>query len=213
MPAPQEWRSFPTIQGEAVGRSGADRIPFRKAAGRTKEGVLVQRKLASQGFAGSNFTIHCEEQYAVCPEGKQSTKWNEVQDRSGNPVIKIGFASRNCRVCPSRERCTRSVRPRRTITLRPEKQNAALQAARQRESTKEFGQEYGKRAGVEGTLSQAVRVCEMRRSRYAGLTKTHLQHVFTATALNFLRVGQWLLGTPRARTRESAFVRLMTSPT
>jgi transposase len=167
---------------------------------------------AGQGFAAINFTIHWEEQYAVCPEGKQSTKWNEVQDRSGNPVIKIGFASRDCRVCPSRERCTRSVRPRRTITLRPEKQNAALQAARQRESTKEFGQEYGKRAGVEGTLSQAVRVCEMRRSRYVGLTKTHLQHVFTATALNFVRVGQWLLGTPRARTRESAFVRLMTSP-
>lgn len=167
---------------------------------------------ASQGFAASNFTIHWEEQYAVCPEGKQSTKWNEVLDRSGNPVIKIGFASRDCRVCPSRERCTRSVRPRRTITLRPEKQNAALQAARQRESTKEFGQEYGKRAGVEGTLSQAVRVCEMRRSRYVGLTKTHLQHVFTATALNFVRVGQWLLGTPRARTRESAFVRLMASP-
>jgi transposase len=165
-----------------------------------------------QGFAARNFTVHWEEQYAVCPEGKQSTKWNEVLDQRGNPVIKIGFASRDCRVCPSRERCTRSVRPRRTVTVRPEKQNAALQAARQRESTEEFVREYGKRAGVEGTLSQGIRVCEMRRSRYVGLAKTHLQHVITGAALNFVRVGQWLLGTPRARTRESAFVRLMASP-
>ena len=94
----------------------------------------------------------------------------------------------------------------------PEKQYNALRAARQRESTEEFAREYGKRAGIEGTLSQGIRVCEMRRSRYVGLAKTHLQHVLTATALNFLRVGQWRLGTPRARTRESAFVRLMASP-
>jgi transposase len=168
---------------------------------------------AGQGFAASDFTIDWEGQYAVCPEGKQSTKWNEVLDQRGNPVIKIGFASRDCRVCPSRERCTRSVRPRRTVTARPEKQYHALRAARQRESTAEFAREYGKRAGVEGTLSQGVRVCAMRRSRYVGLAKTHLQHVLTAAALNLVRVGQWLLGTPRARTRESAFVRLMASPT
>jgi transposase len=167
---------------------------------------------AGQGFAASNFTIHWEERCAICPEGKKSAKWNEVEDRSGNRVIKIGFASRECRVCPSRERCTRSVVPRRTVTVRPEKQYDALQAARQRESTEEFAREYRKRAGVEGTLSQGVRVCEMRRCRYVGLAKTHLQHVFTAAALNFLRVGQWLIETPRARTRESAFVRLMASP-
>jgi transposase len=167
---------------------------------------------AGQGFAASNFTIHWEERYAVCPEGKQSAKWHEVQDRWGNPVIKIGFASRDCRRCPSRERCTRSVVPRRTVTVRPEKQHDALQAARQRENTAEFAREYGKRAGVEGTLSQGVRVCKLRRCRYVGLAKTHLQHVFTAAALNFLRVGQWLLETPRARTRESAFLRLMASP-
>ncbi len=166
---------------------------------------------AGQGFAATNFSIHWEGQYAICPAGKQSAKWHEVLDRSGNPVIKIGFASRDCRACPSRERCTRSVVPRRTVTVRPEKENAALQAARQRESTAEFAREYGKRAGVEGTLSQGIRVCGMRRCRYVGLAKTHLQHVCTAAALNFLRVGQWLLETPRARTRESAFVRLMAS--
>jgi transposase len=162
-----------------------------------------------QGFAASDFTIHWEERYAICPRGKQSSKWNEVQDRSGNPVIKIGFAARDCRGCTSREQCTRSKWARRTVTLRPEKEYRALQAARQREGTEEFAREYARRAGVEGTVSQGVRVCEVRRCRYVGQAKTHLQHVCTGAALNFLRVGQWLLGTPHAKTRESAFLRLI----
>jgi transposase len=163
----------------------------------------------AQGFAASDFTIHWEERYAVCPRGKQSSKWNEVQDRSGNPVIKIGFAPRDCGGCTSREQCTRSKQARRTVTLRPEKEYRALQAARERERTKEFAREYARRAGVEGTVSQGVRVCEVRRCRYVGQAKTHLQHLLTGAALNFLRVGQWLLETPHAKTRESAYLRLM----
>ncbi len=48
----------------------------------------------------------------------------------------------------------------------------------------------------------------MRRSRYIGLAKTHLQHIFTAMAINIVRVGHWLAGTPLAQSRSSAFVRL-----
>lgn len=162
-----------------------------------------------QGFAASDFTILWEEQAAICPQGTKSAKWNEVRDGSGNPVIKIGFATRDCRPCASREHCTHSKVPRRTITVRPEKEYRALQAARQRESTEEFAREYARRAGVEGTISQGVRRCAVRRCRYLGQAKTRLQHLVTGAAINFLRVGQWLLGTPHAKTRESAFLRLI----
>jgi transposase len=162
-----------------------------------------------QGFAASDFTIHWDEQYAVCPNGKQSAKWNEVEDRWGNPVIKIGFATRDCRGCASREHCTHAKQPRRTVTLRREKEHRALQAARQREGTAEFARAYAQRAGIEGTVSQGVRVCEVRHSRYRGQAKTHLQHLCTGAALNMARVGQWLRGTPHAQTRESAFLRLI----
>ena len=161
-----------------------------------------------QGFAASDFVIHWEERYAVCPRGKRSSKWNDVHDRSGNPVIKSGFAPRDCGGCASREQCTRAKQARRTVTLRPEKEYRALQAARERERTKEFARDYARRAGVEGTISQGVRVCEVRRCRYVGQAKTQLQHLLTGAALNFRRVGQWLLGTPHAKTRESAFLRL-----
>ena len=68
---------------------------------------------------------------------------------------------------------------------------------------------YTQRAGVEGTHSQAVRVCGLRRSRYLGQPKTHLQHILSAVALNLLRIDAWLNGTPLAPTRQSSFARLM----
>jgi transposase len=52
----------------------------------------------------------------------------------------------------------------------------------------------------------------MRHCRYVGLVKTRLQHLLTATALNFHRVAQWLGEVPLARTRRSAFARLMALP-
>ena len=75
-----------------------------------------------------------------------------------------------------------------------------------------FRQAYAIRAGVEGTLSQGIRRSGMRQCRYVGLAKTHLQHLLIAAALNFLRVAQWLAGVPFARTRQSAFARLMAVP-
>ncbi len=62
--------------------------------------------------------------------------------------------------------------------------------------------------GIEGTHAQAVARCGLRRARYRGLAKTRLQHVATAAALNLIRMGEWLAGTPLAGTRRSAFARL-----
>src|SRR5215211_124928 len=85
----------------------------------------------------------------------------------------------------------------------------ALQQRRAQEVTREYAHEYARRAGIEGTISQGVRRCGMRHSRYRGLARTHLGHVLTAAALNFVRVAHWLAGTPRSRTRHSAFARVM----
>ncbi len=41
------------------------------------------------------------------------------------------------------------------------------------------------------------------------IAKTHFQQVLTAVALNLLRVLDWLAEVPRAKTRTSAFARLM----
>jgi transposase len=132
-------------------------------------------------------------------------------DRGSNQVIKIKFSGRECRICSSREQCIRSTKryPRRTVTVRPKEQYLALKAARDREATPEFKKAYAKRAGIEGTISQGVRAFGLRRSRSIGYARTHLQHLLTAAAINFVRVDRWLCEVPIAPTRRSAFVTLM----
>jgi transposase len=163
---------------------------------------------AGEGFAARNFQVNWTEQYAVCPEGQRSIAWHEKEQR-GQPTMAIYFSAPVCRACPRREQCTRAATAGRRLTLRPETEHRALEAARERQRQPEFAAAYGHRAGIEGTHTQGVRRCGVRQCRYVGQRKVHLQHAITAAALNFLRVAAWLMGTPRARTRESAFVRLM----
>ena len=110
--------------------------------------------------------------------------------------------------CAVRSRCTRSKAGPRELTLHPKAQHLALQAARERQQTAAFTALYKSRAGVEGTISQAVFALGMRRTRYRGLLKTHLQHIATATAINLLRLVDWLWEVPRSRTYKSPFARL-----
>jgi hypothetical protein len=64
------------------------------------------------------------------------------------------------------------------------------------------------RAGVEGTIRQATDVTGLRRARYRGLAKTHLDHAFSAVALNLIRLNAWWNGHPLDRTRTSHLARL-----
>src|SRR5262249_32866020 len=141
------------------------------------------------GFDITNFRVDWEGEKAICPEGKVSSSWKPGVDNRGNDVINIAFAKSVCSVCPSLALCTKSKIGRRTINIRPRELHEALQGARKREKTEEFKEEYKKRAGIEGTISQGVRAFGMRRSRYKGKAKTHLQHLAIAAAINLERVG------------------------
>ncbi len=123
-------------------------------------------------------------------------------------LSKSNFRALDCRDCPSCDKCTRSVPPRRTLTIRPQEQYLALQQARDLLTTKQSTLSYSLRQGVEGTVSQGVRAFGMRRSRYVGHRKTHLQHVAIASALNLVRLAAWLHGERPEKTRTSAFIKL-----
>jgi transposase len=162
----------------------------------------------AEGFDVSCFSIDWEQQSVTCPNGESSQLWSESKDSSGNPRIYVRFAKASCQACPLRASCTRSKSGPRTLTFKPKAEFELLQWARQREHTPEFKERYGKRAGIESTISQGTRSFCLRRSRYIGLARTHLQHLLTAAAMNFVRVGLWLTQTPRAKTRLSAFQKL-----
>ena len=162
---------------------------------------------AGKGFAASDFTFDWEEQQATCPDGKQSSSWQEATDRYGKAQVKIKFSVLDCRPCSHRTDCTRI--ERRILTVYPKEEFLALEQAREREKTEHYAKLYAQRAGVEGSLSQAVRCSNLRHARYVGLTKTHLQHILTAAATNVVRIINWVTDVPLAKTRQSPFVKLM----
>jgi transposase len=123
-------------------------------------------------------------------------------------VWEVRFSRTDCTPCPNRAQCTRARQEPRILGLQTREQQEALQRAREHQQTEAFRQQYAARAGVEATHEQAIRRCGLRRSRYLGLSKTHLQHLITATAINLMRIGEWLLGHPKAKTRCSPFAAL-----
>jgi transposase len=175
--------------------------------GPVQEDTSWQAK-AGQGFDLSSFFVDWELHRVTCPNGGLNQVWSENHDAYGNDVIYVRFAAGECQVCSQRSRCTQATEGPRTLKLRSQVQYEALQLARKRQATQEFKDQYSRRAGIEGTLSQAVRTHDLRRSRYLGRDKTHLQHVFSVIAINWARFVAWINEIPLAVTRISPFASL-----
>jgi hypothetical protein len=164
---------------------------------------------AGTGYDRSKFTIDFDTEQARCPQGQTSTRWNPVTQR-GTKAIVIKFAAGTCRDCPVREQCTSSTSPRygRQLTVPPREVHQAQAAARAAQNTPGWQARYARRAGVEGTIRQAVAVTGTRRARYRGLPKTRLEHIYSATALNLIRLDAYWNGNALDRTRTSHLTRL-----
>jgi transposase len=157
------------------------------------------------GLTKAAFRVDWERRVVTCPAGHESISWLPNTWPKNGMIWEARFARRDCTPCPLRPRCTRAKREPRIIGLQAREHFEALQGARKHQETEAFQASYAARAGIEGTHAQAIGRCGLRRSRYIGLAKTHLQHVLTAAAINLVRVAEWFAGTPVARTRVSRF--------
>jgi transposase len=176
--------------------------------GPVRPNVSWQSKIPG-GYDISQFKVNWNTKRVTCPMGKKSTKkWTPYQDKWGNPAIRVGFPRKACQLCPNRSLCTQSASEPRRLTLRPKKEHELLQSLRIQQDTPEWKERYSRRAGVEGTISQGVRAFGLRKARYTGLVKVHLQHILTAAAINVVRMVAWLDGVPHATTRTSRFAAL-----
>ncbi len=162
---------------------------------------------AGAGFAAANFTIDFKHQSATCPQGAHSSSWTPAIQR-GNPVIVVKFANAVCGPCPVREQCTTSAIGRRQLTLHPAAATQALRARRTEQTETRWQTDYALRCGIEGTIGQAVTVTGARRARYRGITKTRLEHNYSAAALNLIRLHAWWNDQPLDRSRTSHLARL-----
>jgi transposase len=160
------------------------------------------------GHTLDRFEVDWEGERVRCPQGRLSSAWSPQIDRAGTPYVSVWFRRTDCGPCPARPSCTRGEYQARHLKLPPRAEHEALKAARGRLATREGRRRYARRAGIEGTISQGVRAFGLRRSRYRGLAKTHLQHVATAAAVNLERLAAWFRAVPRAATRTSRFAAL-----
>jgi transposase len=175
--------------------------------GPVKKDVRWQAQ-AGEGFDLSHFQVDWSAKRVTCPSGQTSQSWYEQVNAYLHPVIQVRFAPATCRACAQQAKCTRDKQGRRTLILLPQAEHLAIQQRRVEQETPAFRETYAQRSGIEGTLSQGIRGFEMRRSRYVGLAKTHLQMLATATAINLHRLFDWWQDKPRATTRVSPFAGL-----
>lgn len=164
---------------------------------------------AGGAFSVDQFEVDWEQQQVRCPRGKRSVSWSpRPRSAGGSPYIQVRFSLKDCRPCRLRELCTHSANQARVLKLHPQPQSQALSEARQWYESEAGKEEYCRRAGIEGTISQGVRAFGLRKARYRGLAKTHLQQVATAAAMNIDRIFAWYEGYPRAKTRTSRLAAL-----
>lgn len=161
------------------------------------------------GFDVSQFSIDWNNRVATCPMGKKSINWWSRVESNNKEMFYAKFSRTDCRKCPVHASCTSNAQrnPRR-LALKPQAQHEAIVKNRKEQTVPEWIRRYNHRAGIEGTFSQGVRAAGLRRSRYAGLAKTHLQNTAVASAINFQRLADWFNEVPRAQTRTSRFARL-----
>jgi Transposase DDE domain len=181
-----------------LGPAGADTTQGPRDSG--QEPLLAQ----------AAFRIDWDAKQVTCPQGATSISWSDQRKPSGIPVARVHFALADCDPCPLRSQCTKAAHGRRgrSLTMLSREQHEVLARARAEQQTPEWKARYNIRAGVEGTISQAVRTTRLRRTPCHGQDKTHLASVLSATAINLIRTDAWLNGTPPGTARVSHLARL-----
>jgi transposase len=175
--------------------------------GPVKQNVHHSQK--ESGYDITAFEIDWEHQFAICPQGKRSRGWWQSTSKTGRVTMSTKFSRTDCKKCVVNQLCTKNgAKNSRKLTMLPREEHDLLMASRVEQRTPEWKHTYNMRAGIEGTFSQGVRSTGLRRSRYRGQAKTHLQNVAIACAINLQRLTDYWSGVLPAQTRSSSFARL-----
>lgn len=156
-----------------------------------------------EAFEHTQFEIDWMAKQATCLGGKTSVHYSERKTWRGTPNVVFAFRVEDCQACALRERCTRAENVGRILTVYPHEEYVVQEQARQRQATTEFKELHQQQAGIEGTISAAVRGKDVCHARHIGLARTHLQHLATAAAINVSRIVNWLAGQRPGTTRHS----------
>ncbi|MEU2982685.1 transposase [Streptomyces hirsutus] len=143
------------------------------------------------GFGRDDFRIDFEQRQVTCSQGQTGRAWYGPYPTSSPqaaPLIVVKFAKSQCGPCPARSKCTSSRAASRSVGFPPKDLLDLQRRARAEHNSADRRSIHALRSGVEGTVNELVHGHEMRRCRYRGLAKTHVQHVLTAIAVNIERL-------------------------
>lgn len=138
----------------------------------------------------ADFSIDRAAKVATCPGGQRSVKWCAHTERDGSGGVNIHFAATVCAGCPLRSRCTTGQGGR---CIHVSEHYGILEARRAEAKTDEFREKMRARPAIEATLSELVRGHGLRRHRYRGAGKRHLENLLKGTACNLKRLVRALL--------------------
>lgn len=147
----------------------------------------------NNGFGRDDFHIDFDRRQVTCPQGETSAGWHgpyPTSSPTAAPLIVARFTKSQCRPCPVRTRCTTTTDSARSVGFPPRELRDLQLRVRAEQQTSEWQARYAVRSGVEGTIHELAHGHGMRRCRYRGQHKAHLQHVFTAIAANIERLSR-----------------------
>ena len=148
-----------------------------------------QSEKAHSPVPASEFELDYDNQVATCPKGCKSVSW-QVYKKGSREHIRIQFSRTDCRNCQLWGQCVPKGKNGRRLDLSIH--NERLSEDRKNRHQPWFGQLYRCRPAIEATISELVRTCGARRSRYPGAQGRTLHAIFAATALNVKRALAYL---------------------
>ncbi|MER5363338.1 IS1182 family transposase [Streptomyces sp. NPDC002785] len=143
------------------------------------------------GFGRDDFHIDFDHRQVTCPQGQVSSSWHgpyPTSSPTAAPLIVANFTKGQCRPCPTRVQCTSSSENARTVGFPPRELRDLQLRVRTEQQTPEWKTRYAVRSGVEGTVNEFAHGHGMRRCRYRGQDRAHVQHILTAIAVNIERL-------------------------
>ncbi|MEU8952638.1 transposase [Streptomyces sp. NPDC048489] len=144
-------------------------------------------------LARDDVHIDYDKQQVTCPQGQVSAGRHgpyPTSSPTAAPLIVARFTKSQRLPCPARTQCTSTADNARTVGFPPRDLRDLQLRVRADQQTPEWKARYAVRSAVEGTVNEFAHGHGMRRCRYRGQRKAHIQHVLTAIAVNIERLSR-----------------------
>jgi hypothetical protein len=141
----------------------------------------------NEGFDRDDFHIDFDRQQVTCPQGQVGQGWHGPLPHllaHRGPADRRAIHQGPVPALPGRTQCTTSRDSARNVGFPPRELRDLQVRVRAEQQLPDWQIRYAVRSRVESTINELVHGHGMRRCRYRGQPKAHLQHVFTAIAVN-----------------------------